>query len=596
MSTEPTDGERRWRGIAAAPGIALGPAFVYRVGSEELPLRPLDARTEVADECRRLDEALAAVHADLKALKRESPGSVRSALSKIFDAQVLLVDDETIRAQVKQAIGERRLSAESAFAAVVGEAQQAIERTADPYLREMANEIQAVKRRVINRLLGVAELHELCLLEPAILLAHTITPSDIISLKQGLILGLVAETGGKTSHTALLAKSLGIPAVVGIGIDVRTVRPGTPLVVDGFSGMVIVEPRAQTVEFLERKKKRTHSPWPRRLDALRDLPATTKDGHTVSVMANIDLAGETELVCAAGSAGVGLYRTEYLFLQQGSYPSESRQRDVYRRAVESLAGRPLVVRTFDLGSDKAAPGLPAEANPALGVRGVRVSLEHPAHLSSQFRALLAASASGPLWVMVPMVATVEEFLMVQRLWAQAKSVLAGKGVAFDRITRLGLMIETPAAVSMAPELARLADFFSIGTNDLTQYTIAIDRGNARLGRMQHYWHPALWRQIADTIAAAHRGKIPVGLCGEMAGDLLTAAPLLGLGVDSLSLHPNSIPRMKALIRSLSFARSRRLAAKILRARTADEIRALAQNFHKGSMNRERIQHQHRRRG
>ncbi|MEW5701485.1 MAG: phosphoenolpyruvate--protein phosphotransferase [Candidatus Zixiibacteriota bacterium] len=596
MTVRYADSERRWRGIAAAPGIALGPAFVYRLATEELSRRHLDPDVSVDDESRRLDEALSAVRAELLALKDESPSSVGSALGKIFDAQVLLVDDPTIRARVKEMIATQRLSAETAFAAVVGEAQQAIQRTADPYLREMANEIQAVKRRVIHRLLGVPELRDLCLLEPAILLAHTITPSDIISLKKEFVLGIVAETGGKTSHTALLAKSLGIPAVVGVGIDLRVVRPGTRVVVDGFSGLVIVEPRGQTVEFVERKKRRTHSPWPKRLDVLRDLPATTKDGHTLSLMANIDLAGETELVCAAGAAGVGLYRTEYLFLQQGSYPTENRQREVYRRAVETLGGRPLIVRTFDLGSDKALPDLPPESNPALGVRGVRISLAHPARLVSQFRALLAASAHGPVWVMVPMISTVEEFCEVQRLWAQAREDLGRRKSAIGRKVKLGLMIETPGAVRMAPELARRADFFSLGTNDLTQYTVAVDRGNARLERLHHYWHPSLWRQIADTVAAAHKARIPVGVCGEMAGDLLTTAPLLGLGVDSLSLHPNSVPRMKSLVRSLSFAKARQLAARILRTETADDVCTLATNFLKGAPTRERFQHpNHRRR-
>lgn len=491
----------------------------------------------------------------------------------------MIVEDPAIRAQVRQAIESKRLAAESAFAEVVGDAQLAIVRSNDPYLREMANDIEAVKTRVINHLMGHGADSQHTLDSPSVVLANTITPADIMSLHKGLILGVVTQTGGPTSHMALLAKSLGIPAVAGLDIDLRTVRPATGIVVDGFSGTVILNPRAHTIEFFERKRKRTHSPWPKKLEALRELPGATRDGRKIAVMANIDLVGETELALAAGAAGVGLYRTEYLFLQQGGYPAEARQLDVYRRAVESLNGRPLVVRTFDLGSDKAAPEAPHEANPALGVRGLRLSMERPATLHAQFRALLTASAIGPVWVMVPMIASVEEFEAVKSIWANVKAGLRKKKIKFDPKTKLGLMIETPAAICMAPELARLADFFSVGTNDLVQYTTAVDRGNARLRSMQHYWHPALWRQLETVVRAGYKAKIPVGICGEMSGDPLTIAALAGIGFDSLSFHPNSIPRVKALLRSVTYASCRKLAADVVSSPTSAKVHALLKSFH-----------------
>ncbi|MBI3872876.1 MAG: phosphoenolpyruvate--protein phosphotransferase [candidate division Zixibacteria bacterium] len=594
MLPEHTLNERRWRGIAAAPGIALGAAFVYRVAAEGPPPRSLGPDADLDAECRRLDEALAAVHGDLVALKAAAPGSVGSALSKIFDAQVLILDDAAIRAQVREMILRERTPAENAFFAVVSWAQQEIMRSKDLYLREMANDIEAVKSRVVHCLLGLPAPHDHTLTAPAVILAHTITPADIMSLQQGLVLGIVAETGGQTSHTALLAKSLGIPAVVGVGVDVRLVRPGTQVVVDGYSGVVIIEPHADTVEFFERKKAHTRSPWPKRLEAFRELPAQTRDRHTVKIMANIDLAAETELSLAAGAGGIGLYRTEYLYLQHGQYPTETKQRAIYRRVAQALQGRPLVVRTFDLGFDKASPHATPDPNPALGMRGIRLALETPRHLIGQFHALLAASADGPIWVMVPMISGVEEFATVQRLWREAKAALSRRRIRYDRKSKLGLMIETPAAVQMAPELARQADFFSIGTNDLVQYTTAVDRGNSRLKRLQHYWHPSLWRQIATVIKAGHRAKIPVGVCGEMAGDPLTIAPFVGLGIDSVSIHPNSIPSIKALIRSLSYTDSKQVARRVIACATADDLQEIVKDFYRRTQSRARSQKPSRR--
>jgi phosphotransferase system enzyme I (PtsI) len=575
--------EVRWRGIAAAPGVALGPAYVYRVAAAEPPLRRLLPGADKKREYERFEKALAAVGHDLEGMRDEAPGSVSSAMSKIFDAQLLIVEDTTIKADVRDLIVEEGLSAESAFARVVSGAQDSIINASDPYLREMANEVQVVKRRVINRLLGLPDKPRRSLNRPAILLAHTITPADIMSLRQDHVLGVVSETGGQTSHTALLAKSLGIPAVVGTGHDVRTIRPGTQIVVNGYSGIVIVEPDAHTVEFMERKRKSAQSPWPKRLDALKDLPAETTDRHRIDLMANIDLAGEVGLCVAAGADGVGLYRTEYLFLQRGGYPSEARQRAIYRRAVEGLAGRPLVLRTFDLGSDKVNPESPAEANPALGVRGLRISLQRPKTLATQFRAILAASVLGPIRVMVPMVSSVDEFVAARREWKKTIAEMRKKGVEFDAEVPFGLMIETPASVYLAAELAGEADFLSIGSNDLIQYTTAVDRASTRLNHLANNWHPALWRQIASVVAAGKKHDTPVGVCGEMASDPLTVPALIGLELTSISAQPNSIPKIKSLIRSITFTAARDLAQEVLELKTATAVQSLLKDFNRKIM-------------
>jgi len=577
-ATKPRAERRRWRGIPAAAGIALGPAFVYRVRHEEPPVRHLVAITDVEAELGRLAEALAFVKQDLLRLKVESGGSMGSALAKIFDAQVMIVDDAAIRAQVKGLIEREQIAAENAFSQVLSEAQESIAKASDPYLREMANDIQAVKTRAINRLLGLGATLNQPLTSPVIVFADNITPSEIIGLKRDCVLGIVTEGGGQTSHTALLAKSLRIPAVVGVGLDVRLVRPGSMVAVDGYNGLVILEPDQATIEFIKRKRKRTLAPWPKKYDALRELPAATLDRHKIRLMANIDLGREAASAVDAGADGVGLYRTEYLFLEHGKYPSEIQQRAAYREAVEALGGRPLVVRTFDLGSDKAIPGRPPEPNPALGLRGLRLSLRYPNTLLTQFRALLAASAWGPVWVMLPMVIDPEEFQSAREYWLAAKTTLKKKGVKFDPKTPLGIMVETPSAVCMIDELARTADFLSIGSNDLLQYTVVADRGNRAVARPTDRWHPALWRQIASVVKAGHRARRPVAICGEIATDPQVVPILLGLGIDSLSCHPNSIPKIKSIIRSLHYSDSRVIVDRFMRMSSLEKSRQLALRF------------------
>jgi phosphoenolpyruvate-protein phosphotransferase (PTS system enzyme I) len=574
---QPTE-QRRWRGIPAAVGIALGPAFVYRVSHDEPPARNLAAASDVAPELQRLDEALTFTKQDLLRLKADSGGSVGSALAKIFDAQVMIVDDTAIRAQVNNLIERDCIAAENAFSQVLTAAQGSIAQASDPYLREMVNDIQAVKTRVINRLLGVGPTLNQPLSSPVIVFADNITPSDIIGLKRDCVLGIVTEGGGQTSHTALLAKSLRIPAVVGVGLDVRRVRPGTLVAIDGYNGLVILEPDPATIEFIKRKKKRTLAPWPKKFNALRELPATTPDRHRIRLMANIDLGRESASAVEAGADGVGLYRTEYLFLENGKYPSEAQQRAAYREAVEALGGRPLVVRTFDLGSDKAIPGRTHEPNPALGLRGLRLSLRYPNTLLTQFRALLAASAWGPVWVMLPMVIDLEEFQAARKIWLAAKAALKQKGVQFDHKTPFGIMVETPSAVCMIEELAEAADFLSIGSNDLLQYTVVADRGNAAVAHPRDRWHPALWRQIALVVKTGHRAGRPVGVCGEIATDPQVVPILLGLGVDSLSCHPNSIPKIKSIVRSLHYTDARAAVDRIIHMASVEKSRQVAMQF------------------
>ncbi|MBI5866771.1 MAG: phosphoenolpyruvate--protein phosphotransferase [candidate division Zixibacteria bacterium] len=569
---------RRWRGIPAAPGIALGPAFVHSVRHEQPPIRHLTSLAEVEAEFARLAESLSMVRDDLLRLKGDSGGTVGSALGKIFDAQVMIVDDAAIVAQVKGFIEREQIGAENAYSRVLTEAQQSIARASDPYLREMVNDIEAVKTRVVNCLLGLGASLSTPLSAPVILFADNITPSDIISLKRDCVLGIVTEGGGQTSHTALLAKSLRIPAVVGVGLDVRMVRSGGLVAVDGYNGLVILEPDPATIEFIQRKRKRTLAPWPKKFEVLRELPATTPDKHRVRLMANIDLGREATSVAEAGADGVGLYRTEYLFLEHGKYPSESVQRATYREAVEALGGRPLVVRTFDLGSDKAIPGRSPEPNPALGLRGLRLSLRYPETLLAQFRALLSVSALGPVWVMLPMVIDVEEFLEARKLWQSAKSALKKKGVKFDARTPLGIMVETPSSVCMIEELAEASDFLSIGSNDLLQYTVVADRGNRAVTHPNDRWHPALWRQMAAVIKAGHRARRPVAICGEIATDPQVVPILLGLGIDSLSCHPNSIPKIKSIIRNLRYADARKLVERFLESATLEQGRQLALRF------------------
>jgi phosphotransferase system enzyme I (PtsI) len=568
------------RGFPAAPGIAVGPAFVFAVKAPHVPARTI-AENQIESEKTRFAEALESTRFDLSELKERASEMIGDNLAKIFDAQILILSDPEIDSAVRAEIENKRAAAESAFDRVIQRTMTKLAASPDAYLRGMRQEIEAVRARVVNRLLGLPTLGLADLTQPSILVASVLTPADVVGLKKENILGIISEMGGQTSHTTLLAKSLQIPAVVGVGGAVGKIPNGTQIVVDGYSGSITITPDAETLELYNRRRRESIAPWSKKLAALRELPAVTVDGHKIELLVNIDMAAEAADVAVVGAEGVGLYRTEYLFLKQGRFPTENEQYKTYRQAAQTLAPRPLTIRTFDLGGDKYFDdsGDALEQNPALGWRAIRVSLQKKAPFKAQLRALMRAAVGTNIRVMFPMITSVEELSQARSLLDEACREVCTRGEEIGQV-QVGVMIETPASVWIAESLAKMVDFFSVGTNDLTQYTLALDRNNPHVAHLFRPYHPAIIHAIARTLECARRNDVHSAVCGEIASEPHALPLFIGLGVDQLSVHHTVVPRAKAIIRELSFNEAQELARNILRMETATEVETTLNKFYK----------------
>ncbi len=545
-------------GIAASPGIAIGPVLVRKPQVIDYPKR---GESPVA-ELQRLDAALKGVHDEIGTLIEASQvASIRD----IFTTHQAMLRDPALREEV-QARLQKGLSAEAAWMEEIEIAAQQQEALHDKLLAERAADLRDVGRRVLACLTGVEA--EQAPDEPYILVMDEVAPSDVATLNAQRVAGILTAGGGATSHSAIIARALGIPAIVGAGPGVLGLAPNTLLLLDGERGELLVSPTDAQLE-QARNERATREDRKRLANERRLEPAITRDGHPVEIAANIGAAGETPEAVAMGAEGIGLLRTELVFMNHSQAPDQATQEAEYRRVLEALEGRPLVVRTLDVGGDKPLPywPMPAEENPFLGVRGIRLSLQRPDILETQLRALLSSADGRPLRIMFPMVGNIDE-------WRTAKAMVDRLRVELPVADlQVGIMIEIPSAALIAPVLAQEVDFFSIGTNDLTQYTLAIDRGHPTLSGQADGLHPAVLRLIGMTVEAAHaRGKW-VGVCGELAADALAVPMLVGLGVDELSVSARSIALVKARVRELDFAACQRLAQQALMLPGAHEVRA-----------------------
>jgi len=545
-------------GIAASPGIAIGPVLVRKPQAIDYPRRGESPAVEL----QRLDAALDKVFAEIGTLIAQSQvASIRD----IFTTHQAMLRDPALREEVQVRL-QKGLSAEAAWMEESESAAQQQEALHDQLLAERAADLRDVGRRVLACLAGVEA--EQAPDEPYILVMDEVAPSDVATLNAQRVAGILTAGGGATSHSAIIARALGIPAIVGAGAGVLGLAPNTLLLLDGERGELLVAPSDTQLEQArgeraarEERKRLAHE---RRLE-----PAITRDGHPVEIVANIGAAGETPEAVALGAEGIGLLRTELVFMNHAQAPDQATQEAEYRRVLEALEGRPLVVRTLDVGGDKPLPywPMPAEENPFLGVRGIRLSLQRPDILETQLRALLASADGRPLRIMFPMVGNIEE-------WRTAKALVDRLRVELPVANlQVGIMIEIPSAALIAPVLAQEVDFFSIGTNDLTQYTLAIDRGHPTLSGQADGLHPAVLRLIGMTVEAAHAQGKWVGVCGELAADALAIPMLVGLGVDELSVSARSIALVKARVRELDFAACQRLAQQALMLPGAHEVRA-----------------------
>jgi phosphoenolpyruvate-protein phosphotransferase len=554
----------RVQAVAASPGIAMGPALV-RV----LPRFDYAEQGQGADvERRRLDAALAAIGGEIQ---RMVDGAGVASIREIFSAHLAMLDDPALREDVEARLA-RGASAEAAWQAEIEAAAQRQEALHDALLAERAADLRDIGRRVLARLCGVELPGEPD--EPYILVMAEVAPSDVASLDRQRVAGILTARGGATAHSAIIARALGIPALVGAGEAILALAQGTPLLLDGDSGLLRVAPdeatRQQALRERETAQRRREQAHAERLQA-----AVTSDGVRVEVAANIGAAGETAEAVALGAEAVGLLRTELVFMEHAQAPSQAAQEVEYRRVLDALEGRPLVVRTLDVGGDKPLPywPMPAEENPFLGVRGIRLSLQRPDILETQLRALLASAEGRPLRIMFPMVGAVEEWRVARDMALRLREEIPLADL------QLGIMVEVPSAALLAPVLAREVDFFSIGTNDLTQYCLAIDRGHPTLSAQADGLHPAVLRLIGMTVAAAHAEGKWVGVCGELASDRLAVPLLVGLGVDELSVSPRAIALVKARVRELDSRHARALAEQALALDSAAAVRALVAEVH-----------------
>jgi phosphotransferase system enzyme I (PtsI) len=568
-----TDEEVRFQGTGVAPGIARGVVYVHHPDDEEPTERSIDD-SEIAGEIARFESALIATRAQILEMQQRIAEAIGAKDASIFDAHLLVVEDRTLIDEVLRTLERDKFSVEYIFAQVANRYAQTLSEIDDPYLRERAFDIHDVSRRVIRNLLGRSTKTLSALDVPQIVIAHNITPSDTASLNRQLVLGFATDVGSKTSHTAIMARSLNIPAVVGLKDLSERLKSGDNVLLDGASGLVILNPTDQTLwEYGEIEMRLEQVAEV--LTGLRDTASTTADGRHVILSANIELPEDLPAVREAGAEGIGLYRTEFFFLNKSELPKEEEQYIAYKQVAEAIAPQWVIIRTLDLGGDKflTHPHLPQEINPFLGCRAIRFCLERPDIFKAQLRAILRASVGGNVRMMFPMISGLAELRQAKEVLESCKSELRAEGKLFNNHLELGIMIEVPSAVLVADALAKEVDFFSIGTNDLIQYTIAVDRINERIAHLYEPTHPAIIRLIEMTVAAAHAANIWVGVCGEMAGEISLTPLLLGLGVDELSASASLVPRVKRAVQSLEIAECLRLIDEIRHIESATEILA-----------------------
>ena len=558
-------------GIPASPGIAVGPIHVSARGFSAPEIYEI-AEDEVADEQARFQEAVNITKKQLKDLQERLESLAGNSESEIFEAHVMLLEDKSLIERVLQAIGKRQQNAEYAFYAVMQNFLEAMRRIPDPYLRERTADIEDVSQRVLRNFKVVEEDSHQLPDGNHILLAYDLSPSDTASMNRRQLLGFATEQGSVNSHTAILARSFGIPAVVGLEASVIQVTALTPAVIDGYTGKLILNPTRETLEkyinLAAEKERQTHE-----LAARKDEATDTKDGREITLSANIEFLEELHELTESGAKGVGLYRTEFLLLNGSEMPDENEQSDAYKRVAEAVDGEIVIIRTMDAGGDKLPiePLTEPEPNPFLGWRGIRVSLSRPAMFRDQLRAILRASAHGKLAVMFPLVSGLSELLQAREMLSRCMDELTKEGVAFNEKIPVGVMIEVPSAAVCADLLAPHVDFFSIGTNDLIQYTVAVDRVNPHVADLYRPTHPAVIRLIKKTVEAGEAQGIWTGVCGEMAGDIRLTPLLLGLGVEELSVSPKIVPKVGQVIRSLKYSDCHAMAEQAMKESRSQAI-------------------------
>lgn len=566
------------QGVPASPGIAIGKAFLYDkedLGVQERPILP----DEIDSEIERFRVALSEIGQELSVTRDRIERELGGEAARIFDAHLLILRDPVAVEGTERMIRSEHKSAEYAYFQTLKQTKRAFLTIDDDYLKQRLSDILDIERRVLLRLCEFSHSSLESLTSEVIVVAHDLQPSDTVYMDHRFVLGFATDAGGVTSHAAIIARARRIPAVVGIEVACEEIDPGVTIIVDGQKGRIYVHPDQATLDACYREKQRL-AEIQKDLEALKPLPAITLDGVMVELSANIERPEEVDSAIASGARGIGLYRTEFLYLWRRDLPTEDEQIEVYSGLVDRMSPDHVVLRTMDLGGDKLSHVFHSvpELNPFLGWRAIRICLEHEAIFKTQIRAILRASCSDHVRLMFPMISGLDELWRAKEIVQAAKDDLVREGLAFDEKCSIGVMIEIPSAALMADQIAEEVDFLSIGTNDLTQYTIAVDRTNERVAYLFDHFHPAVLRLIKQIVDAGRARGIPVSMCGEMAGDPLAVPLLLGMGLDEFSTHPATIPEVKKIIRSIEMREAESLAHEVLTMRTGHDIRHCLHQF------------------
>lgn len=561
-----------FKGIPSSPGIAIGKAFLYRTAKIEVVLDTI-GDNEIDDEIVRFENAKLKTKQQIERIYTRAVKTMGQDKAEIFKAHIAILEDPMLTEKVVNYIREEKLNAIASLDRTIKEFCSVFDGLDDEYMRERAVDIKDVGKRLLGNLAGIDTQSLRELPGKAIIIAEDLTPSDTAELNADKVMGFATDIGGKTSHTAIIARTLEIPAVLGLKDISKKVKQGDTVIVDGYRGKVFVNPTKEQVEEYI-KLKRDLKQEERLLQRLRGLPAVTKDNRRVEISANIGVPDDVKTALKYGAEGVGLFRTEFLYMNRDTLPTEDEQYEEYKRVALDMGGRPVIIRTLDIGGDKDLPyfGFPKELNPFLGWRAIRMCLDRTDIFETQLRALLRASIHGNLKIMYPMISGIAEIRSANKILNEVKKDLDIKGIPYKKDLEVGIMVEIPSAAIMADALIKEVDFFSIGTNDLTQYTLAVDRTNEKISDLYDPLHPSVLRLVRNVIEESHKAGKWTGMCGELAGDPMAAVVLLGLGLDEFSMSASSIPKIKQIIRNTTYEEAKRIADHVINMSTGQEVR------------------------
>jgi phosphoenolpyruvate-protein phosphotransferase (PTS system enzyme I) len=562
----------RLQGIAVSPGVAIGEVLVMDNEGFRIPRRFLP-RDAVEDELERLNKAIAAASAEIEHHRDRVAEQLGKDSAAIFSAHIQMLNDRGLRAKLEDMIRQRHYSPEYSVSRALRHYAKIIQSLDGDFMPQRANDIFDIEKRLLRHLFGKRREELAHLNAEVLILAHNLTPSETSNLNPKYVKGFVTEIGGAGSHTAIVAEALGIPAVVGIGPFLTSVSGGETAIIDGYQGLVILNPDEETVARYRHEvvQYRSHAA---KLEKLRDLPAETADGTRIQLLGNIEFPYEVDQCQNRGASGIGLYRTEFLFLSRDTEPTEAEQTAAYSAVATALSGKPVVMRTIDLGADKL-PGVPFpedESNPFLGLRSIRLALKNPEMFRKQLRAILRASTSGNISIMFPLVSTVLELKHAKMVLREAREDLEEEGAAFDKDIKVGMMVEVPSAVMMLDHFAEEVDFFSIGTNDLIQYTLAVDRSNKDVAGLYTAADPSVLRLIDMSVRIAKKHEVPISMCGQMCGNPLYTMLLIGMGLRSMSVTPAALPEIKQVCRRVVIPGCERVAKRALELESARDVK------------------------